>query len=177
LLIETHGADVNARDDNKDTPIHIAFRRFDPDYDGDTSLLSYLIDQKNVNGKIKGKDGSTLLHLACEIISDYLPFKIFKCLIETHGADINAQDDVGDTPIHVALRCHDPHGCDGDHEVTETLTYLINQKNVKRNIRNEDGYTILDHPRERINKQLPREICWKFIKKRDCDDDSDNYSD
>jgi hypothetical protein len=52
-LIETIGCDVNVQDDSGDTPIHIAFRRFDPNEDDDTSLLTYLIDQKNVNGKIK----------------------------------------------------------------------------------------------------------------------------
>jgi ankyrin repeat protein len=165
-LIETHGCDVNVQDDDNDTPIHIAFRCFDPHYGGDTDLLTYLIGQKGVDGKIEGKNYSTLLHLACEIINHYLPIDVFQTLIETHGADINARDYTGDTPIHLALRCYDPHGCDGDHEVTETLTYLVNQKNVNRNIRGEDGYNLLDYARERINEYLPRQIFAKLKKKK-----------
>jgi ankyrin repeat protein len=178
LLIETHGCDVNVKDDDNDTPIHIAFRRFDPDEYDDTDLLTYLIDQKNVNGKIKGKDGSTLLHLACERISNRLYLDVFETLIETHGANINARDDAGDTPIHVALRCYDPeYEHDGDDYDIETLDYLINQKNVNRNIRGEDGYNLLDYARERINEHLPRQIFAKFIKTKDFHDDSDDDSD
>jgi ankyrin repeat protein len=167
-LIETHGADVNVQDDSGDTPIHIAFRHFDPDEDKDTSLLTYLIDQKNVNGKIKGINGSTLLHLACERISNRLYLDVFETLIETHGADINARDYAGDTPIHVALRC-----CDEDD--IGTLTYLINQKNVNANIKGEDGYTLLDYARKKINEELPLEIFGELRHKHGFDDDGYYY--
>jgi ankyrin repeat protein len=64
-LIETHGADVNVQDIDKNTPLHCALYRFTPRDDGDVTALTYLLSQKGVNVNIKGKYGYTLLHLAC----------------------------------------------------------------------------------------------------------------
>jgi ankyrin repeat protein len=73
LLIENHDADVNLLDDNNDTPVHLAFRAFDPHLGGDITALTYLINQKNVNLNIRGERGRTLLHLAC--INNFLSYK------------------------------------------------------------------------------------------------------
>jgi len=64
-LIETHGCDVNARNDNKNTPLHCAFRDFDPNNNNNITAFAYLINQNNFNGDIKDQDGCTFLHLAC----------------------------------------------------------------------------------------------------------------
>jgi ankyrin repeat protein len=170
LLIETHGGDINAQNDDNDTPIHIAFRRYDPYFDDCTSLLTYLIGQKNVNVNIKGKDGSTLLHLACKgISSNFLSIDIFETLIETHGADINAQDDAGDTPIHVAFRCYDlEYEGDCDDYESGTLIYLINQKNVDVNIKNNNGETLLHKACSNINN-LSLDVFKVLIETLGCD--------
>jgi hypothetical protein len=65
VLIETHGVDVNIQNKERNTPIHLAFRCFDPNKGGDITVLTYLINQKNINPNINGKNGHTLLHLAC----------------------------------------------------------------------------------------------------------------
>jgi ankyrin repeat protein len=67
LLIETKGSDVNVQDENKDTPIHLALRDFNPRNGGDINVLVYLIDQKDVNVNTQHKNGYTLLHTTCMI--------------------------------------------------------------------------------------------------------------
>jgi ankyrin repeat protein len=138
LLIETMGCDVNAQNTYNDTPIHIAFRCFVPGNSDTITALTYLINQTKVHVNIKGKDGSTLLHYACEKIRD-LPLKIFKLLIGTHGADVNIQDNDNDTPLHCAFR-HFEQDNGGN---TKLLTYLINQQTVNVNIKGKKGHTIL----------------------------------
>jgi ankyrin repeat protein len=154
-LIETHGADVNALNKDKDTPLHVAFRKFNPNKGGNCQLLRYeivadsynttilqdlldLLSQKGVNGNIKGWNGQTILHYACKCIN-FLPLKVFKVLIETHGCDVNVQNDNKDTPLHYAFLHFDPNR-GGD---ITTLTYLINQKDVDVTIKDESGHTIL----------------------------------
>jgi ankyrin repeat protein len=148
VLIETHGFDVNAQNKYKQTPIHYAIQcnSFDEDSDEDSdgdsaiTILRYLLSQKNIDANIKGDDGNTLLHYACRNIN-YCPLDIFKVLIETHGADVNAQDNDDNTPIHCALDCFDPRD-GGDINV---LAYLINQRGVNGNNKNKNGYTLLHY--------------------------------
>jgi ankyrin repeat protein len=65
LLIETIGCDVNTQNIYKDTPLRHALRNFNPNNGGDINVLTYLIDQKNLNVGIKDQKGFNLLHLAC----------------------------------------------------------------------------------------------------------------
>jgi ankyrin repeat protein len=136
LLIETHGGDVNAQDNNKDTPIHCALCTFNPRYDGDITTLTYLITQKGVN--VKGQYGNTILHYACGNINS-LPLDVFKTLIETQGCDVNVQNDSNNTPLHLAFRYFDPNN---DSNIT-VFAYLINQNNFNVNIKGRNGCTFL----------------------------------
>jgi ankyrin repeat protein len=160
VLIETLGYDVNAQDDGNDTPLHVALKNFYPDYGGDINILTYLINQKNVDANIKGEYGSTILHTACEKIND-LPLEIFKVLIETYGADINAQDKYRDTPFHDALDRFNPND-GGDITV---FMYFLNQMGVNANIKGKDGYTILHL------------VCICEIAYSDYGDDDDDHDD
>jgi ankyrin repeat protein len=137
-LIETKGCDVNVQDNHNDTPLHHAFRHFNPNDAGDINVLTYLLNQKIVNANIKGINGYSLLHYACNNINK-LPIDIFKLLIETHGYDVNTQDNYKDTPLHNALRRFDPNE-GGD---ITTLTYLIDQKAVNVNIKTRNGHNLL----------------------------------
>jgi len=145
-LIETHGGDVNARSDSNDTPLHDALKCFNPNKGGNITVLTYLLRSKDVNANIKGWQGYTLLHLACKRIND-LPIDVFKALIETHGGDVNVQDNIDDTPLHFALKCFNPNK-GGNITV---LTYLINQENVNANIKGWQSYTLLHVACKKIN--------------------------
>ena len=90
LLIE-HGADVNALDGNRKTPLHLASSR------GRTRTYAALIEHgADVNAQ--DQDHSTPLHLA----SFSGRPETVQLLIE-HGADVNAQDGNHSTPLHLAL--------------------------------------------------------------------------
>jgi ankyrin repeat protein len=106
-LIEVKGCDINAQDKDNDTPLHHAFHLFDPNRGGDVKILHYLLSNKSINANIKGEYGYTLLHKACDNINT-LPLDLFKLLIETHGADVNLQDNYNDTPVHIAFRNFNP---------------------------------------------------------------------
>jgi ankyrin repeat protein len=140
ILIETIGSDVNAQDNDNNTPIHIALNRFDPGDGGDIDVLIYLLGQKKVNVNIKGEYGDTLLHMACQNIN-ILSLKIFKLLIETMGCDVNARDNKKDTPIHFALDYFNPNQ-GGDVTV---WAYLINQHNVNIHAKHNNGRNLLHY--------------------------------
>jgi ankyrin repeat protein len=137
LLIETIGGDVNAQDNSNDTPIHRALRYFDLNYGGNITVLTYLINQKNIDANIKSDCRHTLLHIACLNINK-LPLEIFNVLIGTLGSNVNVQDEDKDTPIHLALRLFDPRQCD-----VAVLAYLINHNTGKVNIRGRQGHSSL----------------------------------
>jgi ankyrin repeat protein len=162
-LIETKGCDVNAQDNNKDTPLHRAFHLFDPNDGGDIKVLHYLLSNKSINGNIKGEYGYTSLHLACDNIN-YLPLDIFKVLIETLGCDVNAQDEYNNTPLHLAFHDFDPEE-GGDMRV---LTYLLTQKDVNIHIKNNYGHTLLHIACQRIN-DLPLDVFKLLIETMGCD--------
>jgi ankyrin repeat protein len=145
-LIKTHGCDVNAQNDGKDTPLHSAFQQFDPNKGGNIAILTYLLSQKGIDGNINGKSGYTILHYPCKRINEF-PLEIFKLLIETHGCDVNVQNINKDTPLHDALLYFDPN--DGGH--ITVLTYLLTQKNINVNITSGYGYTILHYACNKIN--------------------------
>jgi ankyrin repeat protein len=138
LLIERLGCDVNAQDDNKDTPIHIALTLFNSNNGGDIAVLTYLINQKDVDVSIKDAYDNTLLHAACLNINK-LPLDTFKLLIETMGFGVHVQAQDNDAPIHYALSCFNPNN-GGD---IAALTYLINQKNLNVKIKTQNGYNLL----------------------------------
>jgi ankyrin repeat protein len=175
-LIETLGCDVNIQNNNKNTPLHYALQSFNPYNNPDITVLTYLIDQKNVNVNIKGKHGSTLLHLACKEI-DNLPLDVFKFLIETMGCDVNVQDDEKNTPLHNALENFDPyndeHSEDDGIRIFTVLTYLLSQMKVNADIKGKDGYSLLHTACEKINI-LSLEIFKVLIEKHGCDVNAHN---
>jgi len=135
-LVETLGCDINAKDDDNNTPLDHVLDNFDPNNGGDITVLRYLLSLSNVNTEYDS--GYTVLHHACEQIN-YLPLDVFKVLIETHGDDINVHDNNNDTPIHFALDFFNPSE-GGDINV---LAYLINQQNVNINAKYKRDHTLL----------------------------------
>jgi ankyrin repeat protein len=67
LLIDILGCDVNVQDTSQNTPVRLALTYFKPHNGGDIAVLAYLINQKNLNVKIKDQNGFNLLHSACTI--------------------------------------------------------------------------------------------------------------
>jgi ankyrin repeat protein len=155
-LIQKHGCDVNAQNDSKDTPLHLALRYFDPNNGGDITVLTYLLSQKGIDGNINDKSGYTILHYPCKRINN-IPIDVFKLLIEKHSCDVNVQNYGNDTPIHRGLREFNPLN-GGDISV---LQYLFNQTDVHVNTKGKDGSTLLHLVCEKI-KDCPLDV-FKFL--------------
>jgi ankyrin repeat protein len=162
LLIEKHGADVNAQHDDNNTPLHNALFYFDPNHGGDITTLTYLLTQKDINVNITSEYGYSLLHYACNKIN-ILPITIFELLI-TLGADVNVQDKDKDTPLHNALYYFNPN--DGGN--INVLMYLLGHENVNVNIRGQFDYTLLDKACNNIN-YLPLDVFKLLIETQDFD--------
>jgi ankyrin repeat protein len=84
------GADVNARNNDGQTPLHLAH---------DIDVAKWLMDNgANVNAK--DNSGQTPLHRT----SKYQHWDVSPLLIK-NGADVNARDNYGATPLHLATEC------------------------------------------------------------------------
>ena len=85
------GADVNTKDKNGQTSLHLAVKFCD------TKLCKLLL-QHGADVNTKDKDGRTPLHDAAQRCYESCE------LLLQHGADVNAKDKHGWTPLHVTVR-------------------------------------------------------------------------
>jgi ankyrin repeat protein len=164
VLIETLGCDVNVQAEDKDSPLHRALRFFNPNNRCDITVLTYLLTQKGVNINIKGHLGYNLLHIACQRIN-YLPFDLFKLLIETLGFGVNVQAYNQDTPLHCAIFSFIPSQ---DARKVAALTYLLSHDKVDVSIKGKSGYTLLHIACQRIN-YFPLDVFKLLIETLGCD--------
>jgi len=85
----SNGADLHAKDDNEETPLHVAC------HEGFLELAKLLIEL-GANPNVKGDDENTPLHVACG--QGHLEVAIF--MIESGGVDLHARNSFGETPLH-----------------------------------------------------------------------------
>ena len=93
-LIVNHNADVNAQNEDKDTPLHLAVK------EGYNDIAFMLITEFGCNTNARNTNGETVLHMACEGGS----LTLVRTLIVNHNADINAQNANKNTPLHLAVK-------------------------------------------------------------------------
>ena len=140
------GGDVNAKDEDGNTPLHSSFITF--------KILKILIENKaDVNAK--ANDGATPLHSACSYdtiryhtrssdsgADNYESLEIVKCLVNK-GADINAKDEYESTPLHWLCNT-------GDNSIKlfhsfRIAKYLVVDKGADVNAKDVDGETPLHY--------------------------------
>ena len=117
-LLISKGADVNTADRDKKTPLHYVRSR----------VMAELLIDKGGNVKSKDKNGWTPLHWSA--MQGFL--EITKGLVE-HGAEVNALDGDGRTPLDAATiewRRDEGHSA--------VAAYLRQHGGVKREIKKED---------------------------------------
>ena len=87
-----HKAKVNARNNNKDTPLHIAAE------EGECEVALSLISDFGCDPNARGYNEETVLHCACRGGS----IDLVHALISKHAADVNGLDNYQSTALHVA---------------------------------------------------------------------------
>ena len=90
LLLE-HGADINTRDNDGRTPLHVAAERTSSERVGVVRVLL----EHGANVGARDNRASTPLHIAAEDGR----VEVVRMLLE-HGANVDAEDDQGKTPLH-----------------------------------------------------------------------------
>ena len=80
----------------------------------------------NINDKYNN-DGDTLLHLACK----FSDFNCIRALIEKFGANINLQNNNGQTPFYKL--------CDNRNSDDEIISYFFQKKDLLINLEDNDG--------------------------------------
>ena len=138
LLIEK-GAEVNAEDENGDTPMFYAVSN------GDKEICKLLIE-RGVEVNKKGSKGRAVLHIAAQNGKE----EICEMLIEK-GAELNAEDEDGDTPLFYAV-------ANGNKEICR----LLIERGSEVNEKGSKGRTVL-HIAAQNGKE---EICEMLIEKR-----------
>lgn len=88
----SNGADVNSKNKDGLTPLHVAAVR------GQLAVVDFLINN-SADVNTKTKDGQTLLHH----VAREGHFRVVELLIDS-GSDLNTKDNAGRTPLNCALR-------------------------------------------------------------------------
>ena len=129
------GADVNAKNSNEQTPLHVACYR-----DFSTSVVeALLIAGANVNAKYN--NGQTPLHLASNISDD----STVQVLLDA-GADVNARNNNGQTPLHLAANPDHsswPPGIDFSLSAREGPISALLAAGANVNAKDKSGWTPL----------------------------------
>ncbi|XP_022111472.1 serine/threonine-protein phosphatase 6 regulatory ankyrin repeat subunit B-like isoform X2 [Acanthaster planci] len=91
-ILEVKPSLINTTQNDGCTALHLAV------LEGHAHIVSTLVKQKNCSKDVKNTKGHTALHLA--IIEKH--YECAKALVD-NGADVNAQDDNGNTCLHLAM--------------------------------------------------------------------------
>ena len=121
-LILEKTADINAKDYNGDTALHIAI-------DNESKhVVEELLNHKGLDVNVKNNDNLTALHLAS--CWPNFPIHLFKIILQK-STDINAKDNDGDTALHIAIY----------NESKTTAKKLLKHKDMDVNVKNNDSLT------------------------------------
>ena len=130
------GADVNARNDNGNTPLHIACEFIEPNMD----IINLLLGKEGVDVNVQNdsdgftNDGQeTPLHIACR----YSNAEVVKLLLDK-GASVEIQNQEDNTPLHIVCSTIESFG-----ENTKKVVELLVEKGANVNAQNNDDQTPL----------------------------------
>ena len=107
-LLMSRGADINARTRTNMTPLHLSCENDDVD-----TVRALLVRGADPTSICEG--GQTALHILCNTVAHSThayqdSLAIFR-LLHDHGLNVNATDEVGETPFHVFAGLSFPNSC------------------------------------------------------------------
>lgn len=85
----------------------------------------------NINAHVRA-DGSTILHLAAQLPAAQPPAsydKFLRALLAKDDIDVNAQDDEGRTPLHVAM----------EYGNTQLIKLLVTRHDIRLDLKDKRG--------------------------------------
>jgi ankyrin repeat protein len=127
------GADVNARQQDGNTPLMLAFRGKKKDRDIAGAVRTLLAH--SADPKIAANNGWTALHWAVNQMSSA---EVIEQLIKA-GADVNAVDHAGRTPLHAVCMS-------GDDGLANNVRVLI-RHGARTDLRDSNGKLAADYPK------------------------------
>ena len=93
-----HGADVNRRNKDAETPLHLAIRQ-------DRSKVPKILLEHGADANAVNIDGMTPLHILSDgWIENEGDALNYASILLKHGADMNRRDKDNETPFHLAIR-------------------------------------------------------------------------
>ncbi len=129
-IIYNHGANINAEDNDKETPLHYTCM-YQDEKNIAIELLNIAIELLNRNAKVNVEDkyNQTPLHYACEYGTKEMIVQLLK-----YGASVFSKGDIGETPLHIASRSNTAnviaellnHGANVNAETQYNQTPLYN---------------------------------------------------
>ncbi|KAH8981650.1 ankyrin repeat-containing domain protein [Lactarius akahatsu] len=176
-----HGVDVNTRDKDNETPLHLASRKVNLE-------LAWVLLEHSANVNAKDNQGRTPLHHVSHLASQSYyhqyhesHFRIAQLLLERdkdhntplhsasyflgldfvwelldHGASVNAGDNGGRTPLHRVLEYRDHYPYKDGFDVSQ----LLMERGADVNAANTDGET----PLHLASRLVSLEVAWILLR-------------
>ena len=129
-LLIANGADVNAKGNAGNTPLHIASMNT-----GETRDMIQFLVKSGADINAKANNGETPLHNSIKLGKNRV-----EVLVKL-GADVNARDSQGETPLHTAIR-HWINNQNEQDSTMDSIRYLV-KSGADVNAKNNDGLTPL----------------------------------
>jgi ankyrin repeat protein len=135
-LLLAHGANVQVTAPDGRTVLHNTARN------GDTDLVRTVVEY-GADVRAVMSDGTTALHLVCDLSNASVSkmterLAIIQILLD-HGANVNARDQTGSTPLHASWSCAKYSTCFGPDPFN-----LLLKKSADRSATNKDMKTPVD---------------------------------
>ena len=137
---------ISQANGNKISPLHVAVKN------DDLPMVEYLLGLKSVNVNAGDNHEKTALHTAVlKRNIDIITLLLENSNKQKRPININIQDSVGNTPLHVAVLFYKKNG---DEEKTKQVITLLVNHQADLTIKNDEGKTPLDIARDMQNQPL-----------------------